>query len=399
MDIRKRIDEIYDYVVDIRRHLHKHPELSEQEYETSKFISKKLNELGIKHETGVAINGILATITGKIPISCNKKNTVVGIRADIDALPIQEAIETEFKSQNQGVMHACGHDIHTAILIGTARILKEMEDEFSGTIKLFFQPAEETIGGAERMIQYGCMENPKVNAVLAIHVAPYLPTGAVEFCLGKMNAASTEFSISVNGISCHGAHPENGSDSIVAASSIVCALQSITSRNLAPTNPGIVTIGRFNAGIKNNVISGEAKLSGIIRAMDIHTRDKIKSRVKTLAENIASGYDTKAEVNFLDSYPALINNEEVGNILVRIAKENIEEKNVYLMKEPSLGADDFSYFTQMSKGVYFNIGTNSGKEEHFQEIHNEWFNPDETSMKTGILLEILGTLELLSIDI
>lgn len=397
MDIKNRIDEIYDYVVAIRRQLHMHPELSEQEFETANFISKKLNDLGIEHHTEVAKTGIVATITGKLPVCSSKK--AVGIRADIDALPIQEAIGSEFKSLNQGIMHACGHDMHAAILIGTAKILKEMENEFCGTVKLFFQPAEETIGGADRMIKLGYMENPKVSSMLALHVAPYLPSGTVEFCKGKMNAASTEFSISINGTSCHGAHPENGSDSIVAASSIVCALQSITSRNLAPTNPGIVTVGRFNAGTKNNIIAENANLSGIIRALDIPTRDKIKSRVKSLSENIASGFDTKANVNFIDSYPALINDDEVVNLMIRIAKENLGEKNIYYMKEPSLGADDFSYFTQISKGIYFNIGTNSGKEEHLQEIHSEWFNPDDNSMKVGILLEVLGTLKLLEMDI
>lgn len=397
MNIKKRIDEIYEYAVSIRRHIHMNPELSDQEFETAEFISEKLNELGIEHDIKVARTGIVATITGKLPLCNNKISTVVGIRADIDALPIQEAIESEYKSKKQGIMHACGHDMHTAILIGTAKILKEMENEFYGTIKLFFQPAEETIGGANRMIQLGYMQDPKVNTTLALHVAPYLPSGTVEFCKGKMNAASTEFSISVNGTSCHGAHPENGSDSIVVASSIVCALQSITSRNLSPTNPGIVTVGRFNSGTRNNIIAGEANLSGIIRALDIPTRDKIKNRVKVLSESIALGFDAQAKVNFIDSYPALINNEEVVDIMISIAKENLGEKNIYYMKEPSLGADDFSYFTQISKGIYFNIGTNSGKEEHFQEIHNEWYNPDESSIKTGILLEVLGALKILSI--
>ena len=393
--VKQLIAENFDEIVEIRRDFHKHPELSEQEVRTMNKISEYLTAWGIPHQTEIGGHGVVGVIEGKAPASGQRKYEAVGIRADIDALPVTEAVECEFKSVNDGVMHACGHDMHAAMLLGAAKVLKTLENEFSGTVKLFFQPAEETVGGADQMIKDGCMEGPAVGAVLAFHVAPYLPTGTIEFCRGKMNAATCDLNLTVEGVACHGAHPEGGIDSIVVASQIVTALQSIISRNLSPTNPGIITVGKFIAGTAENVVAGSAQLTGTIRALDPDTMKTLKTRITTTAEGIAAGFGAKAHLSLIDGYPALINSDEVCAEMEALALEHLGRDMMYYMPEPSLGADDFAFFTQMCDGVYMNVGTNSGKEEHPQSLHNEWYNPDEEAMKNGILMEVLGSLKLL----
>ena len=394
--VKQLIAEHYDEIVEIRRDFHMHPELSEQEERTMNKISEYLTAWGIPNETNIGGHGVVGIIEGKAPRAEGYKYEAVGIRADIDALPIQESADVPFRSVNDGVMHACGHDMHAAMLLGAAKVLKTLENEFAGTVKLFFQPAEETVGGADQMIKDGCMEGPAVGAVLAFHVAPYLPTGTIEFCRGKMNAATCDLNIEVEGVSCHGAHPEGGIDAIVVGSQIVTALQSIISRNLSPTNAGIITVGQFHAGVKDNVVAGSAKLTGTIRALDPVTMNTLKTRVTATAEGICAGYGAKAHVTLVDGYPALINGDEIGAEMEALAEEHIGRENIVFMAEPSLGADDFAFFTQMCDGVYMNVGTNSGKEEHPQNIHNEWYNPDEEAMKNGMLMEVLGALKLLA---
>jgi amidohydrolase len=394
MDIKKQIDGIFDETVAVRRDFHLNPELSEKESKTAQKVSEYLTRWGIKHETGIAGNGVVAMIEGKSPVLKNQTFKVIGIRADIDALPIQEAVRIPFCSQNPGVMHACGHDIHTAVLLGSAKILKQREKELNGTVKFFFQPAEETIGGARRMIEAGCMENPKVDVVMGLHVAPNIPVGTVGFRRGKMNASSSEFNISVQGITCHGAYPNNGVDTVLVAAHIVCALQSIVSRNVSPTNPAVVTVGQFHGGNKNNIISKEVVMSGIIRCLDLETREFLKEKVRLVVENTAEAFGAKAEVKIHDSYPVLINDDEIETIFEKLATQYFSEKNILLLNEPSLGADDFSYFAQVAKSIYFNIGTLAKGETVAQKLHSEYFNPDEQSIKAGILMEVAGVLEL-----
>ena len=396
LKVKQLVEDCFDEIVEIRRDIHMHPELSEQEERTMGKISEYLTAWGIPHQTNIGGHGVVGIIEGKAPRAEGYKYEAVGIRADIDALPIQESADVPFRSVNDGVMHACGHDMHAAMLLGAAKVLKTLENEFAGTVKLFFQPAEETVGGADQMIKDGCMEGPAVGAVLAFHVAPYLPTGTIEFCRGKMNAATCDLNIEVEGVSCHGAHPEGGIDAIVVGSQIVTALQSIISRNLSPTNAGIITVGQFHAGVKDNVVAGSAKLTGTIRALDPVTMNTLKTRVTTTAEGICAGYGAKAHVTLVDGYPALINGDEIGAEMEALAEEYIGRENIVFMAEPSLGADDFAFFTQMCDGVYMNVGTNSGKEEHPQNIHNEWYNPDEEAMKNGMLMEVLGALKLLA---
>lgn len=395
MNIKDRIDEIFEEIVEVRRAIHANPELSEKEIETSKFISEFLKNHGIEHETGVAGNGIIGMIKGKGKVIKDQKFLTVGIRADIDALPIEEVAEVPFRSKNKGIMHACGHDIHTAVLLGTAKILKEMEDELPGNIKLFFEPAEETIGGAEKMIEEGCLKNPEVDAVIGLHITPNIEAGKIQIKRGKMNAASTEFQIKIKGAEAHGAHPEGGIDSIFIASNLVCVLQSIVSRNLSPTNPGIITVGRIEGGSKNNILAKETTLYGIIRAMDNETKSFIEDRVKKLSEDIASGFNGSAEVMFEYGYPALINNDEIGSIIESVGENILSKENIDVLDEPSLGSDDFSYFSQKTKSFYFNIGCLDKNIGASQALHSGLLKPDEECIRTGMLMEIFGALEIL----
>ena len=389
-ELIKRVDEIYDSVVDFRRDLHMHPELSEQESRTASKVQEKLTALGISFDANVAGYGVSALIEGK-----NKKHAV-GLRADMDALPILEKSGADFASKTEGVMHACGHDIHTAILVGVAEILSEIKDSLPGSVRLIFEPSEETIGGAKQMIDAGCLENPKVDSVLGLHVETTVPVGKVEFIPGPMNAASCEFYVTVKGKSCHGAHPSNGVDAIVCGCDMVGSIQTIITRRINPVDPALITIGRFHSGTKNNIIAGEAEFSGIIRTLNLENRELIKSQIKQICEGTAAAYGATCEVVFHDSYPSLENDYTLLEWITESTEEIIGRENITKKDQPSMGADDFSYFCHGSRGFYYNIGTwNKEKECTSYPIHNDQFNPDEECIKTGILTMVAGVLKIL----
>jgi len=388
-EIKSHVDEIFDEVVAFRRDLHMHPELSEEEKETSERIQGKLAELGVEFVSGVAGHGIVGTIYGQ------NKDHAVGIRADIDALPIAEQTDFDFKSQTPGIMHACGHDIHTAILYGTAKILSEMKDELPGSVKLFFQPSEETVGGAKQMIDEGCLQMPKVESVIGLHVESTVPAGSVLFTPGPMNAASCEFYVTVTGKSCHGAHPDAGIDPLIPACSMVSALQSVITRKLDPAETGLITVGQFHSGTKNNVIPGESKFSGIIRTLNLENRDMIKEEIKRICHGIAVAHGASAHVEFHDSYPSLENDDQLYAWMKSAAEEALGEEKIFVQPKPSLGADDFSYFCHESRGLYYMIGTGLTDGRESFPIHSEFFNPDEECIRVGILTEVIGALKIL----
>ena len=392
--VKQKIDEIFPQVVAFRRDLHEHPELSGREERTSRRIAEELEKLGVAYRV-TPEKAVVGTVPGSGPAPAGKY-TGLGIRADFDALPITEESSVAWASQNPGVMHACGHDMHTAMLLGTAMVLKSMPEAFGGNVKLLFQPNEEAEGGAENMIKAGCMEDPAVDAVIAFHIEPGIPSGYIQLCPGKMNAATCDVHITVEGVSCHCAHPDRGVDAILAASQIVTALQAVVARNLAPTQPGVVTIGQFHAGNADNVVAGTAVLSGTLRALDMKTMAQIKTLVKQTAEGIAAGFGAKAIVTLTDGYPSLENDIELGKTMEQLAVELVGKDHIDYMEAPSLGADDFAFFTQYCDGVYMNVGTTPedwrGKP---QALHSEFLCPDEEAMKTGILMEVSAALRLL----
>lgn len=377
MKIERKIEKIYDQIVEIRRHLHMYPELSQQEEATASYICEILEKHQISYESGIGGNGIIACI-GDNTSDC------VGIRADIDALGVTEATDLPYQSKIPGVMHACGHDMHTAILLGAGILLKDEERNLPGCIKLFFQTAEETVGGARDMIDYGGLENPKVSKMLALHVDPSYPSGSIAVKYGAMNAAAEEFDLIVKGKSCHGAHPETGIDAIVIASQIVTALQAISSRFTAPTTPVIVTVGQIHGGRQNNVVCGNVTLSGTIRALDLNVMRQITTLLPQMAQGVAASYGGAAEVRWYgDIYPPLINDDSVTRVLEKRGCEILGEENVYIMKDASMGADDFSYFADAVPSTYFNLGT-AAQDQEFHPLHSEKFAPDEKAMAVGI---------------
>lgn len=389
MNVKKMIEEIYPEILEIRRDFHQYPELSEKETRTQGKICDYLKQWGIPYAT-IADTGVVANLTGT-----GKDGKTVAIRADIDALPIEEINDVPYKSKNLGIMHACGHDIHTAILLGTAKVLKSMEKDLLGNAKFLFQPAEETIGGAKRLIEEGCLENPPVSAVIGLHVSPQIPVGCVELKRGPQSAASNEFTVVVKGKPSHGASPEKGVDALLVACQMVSDLQSIVSRNIGATNSVVVTVGQLNAGTKNNIIAGEATFHGIIRTLNGDTMDFVKKRLKEFVENMAKAHGTVAEVSFVESYPAVINDDGVQDVLEKVARENFTKEQIRFMEFPTMGAEDFSYFCESSKGGFFNIGTGKIDQSDPEPIHSNAFDPDEESIKVGILMEVQAVLELL----
>ncbi len=390
--LKKAANDIYPVAVKIRRHLHSHPELSQNEKNTSEYVCSILDEHGIPYTAGVAGYGVVAQIGD---VSGGRK--CVAIRADMDALPVCEATGLEYASENPGVMHACGHDVHTAILLSTGILLKKLDDEgkLNGAVKLFFQPAEETIGGAAPMIEAGFLKNPDVSAVTALHVDPEYPAGTIVLKYGPMNAATGSFSLTIRGKSCHGAHPDGGIDSIVVSAQVITALQSISSRFMAPTTPVVVTIGAINGGTAGNIIAGEVVMRGTIRALDMDTMANAKNLFTQIAENTAAAYGASAEVDWADdSYPALINDDDVTKAVEDTVDEYLGHEMVRFMPEPSLGADDFAFFTESVKGTYFNLGVTKDGDPVYS-LHNEHFAPAEEAMLNGIIIQAASAIKLL----
>jgi len=389
-NIKEKVDKIYPEIVKIRRQLHENPELSQQEKETSALVCKVLDESGISYQRGIAGYGVVARI--------GHGQKAVGIRADMDALPIHENTGLPYASKVEGVMHACGHDMHTAILLGTAMLLKELEPELDANdsaVKFFFQPAEETIGGAKQLIEAGCMENPKVDKVIALHIDPNYKTGTVVLKYGPMNAATQEFEITVNGKSGHGAHPEVGIDAIVMASNIVTSLQTISSRFNAPPTPVIVNIGKFHAGEAANVVAGTAQLKGTMRALEPDIMEANKNKLTCIVDGICSAYGGSADIYWHDDgYPALVNNDSVCALVEDVARELYGDEAIAIMPEPSLGADDFAYFAMAADSCYFNIGVTPENEDSCP-LHNEHLAPSEDAMKVGIAVEVASVLKML----
>ena len=387
--IRGEVDQIYEDVVALRRHLHMHPELSQQEEQTMAFVSDYLTGLNIPHQTNVGGHGIVAIIGDP------KASFAVAIRADMDALPVLEQTGLPYASQNPGVMHACGHDVHTAILMGTARVLKGMENELPGAVKLFFQPAEEKGGGAKPMIEAGCLQDPPVKRVMGLHVDPAAPVGKVTFFNGPRSASSTTLHITINGRSCHGAQPQTGADAILAGAHVVTALQQVVSRSVAPTCPVVLTIGQFNGGTRHNIVAGKVEMSGTLRTLDLAVRDLVKERIHQVAEDTAVMYGATAEVEIHDGYLPVITDLAATQRMMEVAKEALGAENVILAKEPVMTAEDFCFFLDEVPGTFFDLGTTAPDCAWPQTLHNDRFAPDESCIKTGILLEVLGALAFL----
>jgi amidohydrolase len=362
----------------IRHHLHAHPELSYKEFETSKFVQHKLHELGIPH-TIMAGTGVVGLIEGKDPAS-----RTIALRADIDALPIFEENNVPYRSCNDGVMHACGHDVHTSCLLGAARILQETRQEWSGTVKLLFQPGEErNPGGASIMIREGVLENPRPELIVGMHVNPQLETGKLSFRGGKVMASADEIYITVKGKGGHAAAPHQTTDVILVASHIVVALQQIVSRNNNPFSPSVLSICSFQGGYTTNVIPNEVKLMGTFRAMDEAWRMKAHGLIRKVAESVAAGMGAEIDLHIDVGYPNVYNDEKLHVIAMAKAAQFMGNERVE-ETELRMGAEDFGYYSQKIPGCFFRLGTGNAKKGISSGVHTPTFDIDEDAIEIGM---------------
>lgn len=377
--IQERVEELESEFVKLRRHLHVHPELSFEEENTMNFISEQLNQMDIPHETNVGGFGVVGLIKGK-----NPDLKTIALRADMDALPIQEQNDTDYISQKPGVMHACGHDVHTTNLLGAARILQELKEHFEGTIKLIFQPAEEKIpGGASMMIKEGVMENPHVSTIIGQHVFPEMEVGKVGFKAGTYMASTDEIYITVKGKGGHGALPNTTVDTVLVASHIVVALQQIVSRRANPLMPTVITIGKFMGEGATNIIPNEVKLEGTLRTFDELWRLQAKQLIKDLVEGIGRSMGAEVDLRIKHGYPALENNEDLTHQAIEWAQMYLGEENVELIPL-RMTAEDFAYYTQLVPACFYRLGTSNRSAGISSPLHTPTFDIDESAMKIGV---------------
>lgn len=383
-----KVSEIEDWVIAIRRDFHQYPELGMEEYRTRNRIIEYLAEMDIEYSI-VADTGVVGIIRGRKP------GKTIALRADIDALPIDDKKEVSYKSKIKGKMHACGHDAHTAILLGVARILKDMEEDIKGNIKLLFQPAEETVGGALPMIQEGILENPYVDGVFGLHVDNSLEVGQIGIKYGQMKAASDMIKIIIHGKNSHGAYPQNGTDAISIAGQVIVALQTIVSRNIDPRSSAVVTIGTIKGGYARNIIADKVEMTGIVRTLNEDTRDLVIDRIKTIVEHIPKGMGGYGELIRIESYTALVNDNSMVDIVKNNGENILGIENVYLMPYPSYGVEDFAYFTEERPAAFFHLGSGNEQKGIIHSGHTPYFDIDEECLSKGILLQVANALKFL----
>ena len=382
MELKERIQELASSiaadVIHYRRHIHANPELSFEEYNTCNYVSDLLTQFGIRHDKGIAGTGIVGYIEGKNPAS-----KVIALRADMDALPIEEKNDVPYKSINVGVMHACGHDVHTASLLGTAKILSQLKDSFEGTVKLIFQPGEEKIpGGASLMIKEGALENPAPKYILGQHVMAMIPAGKVGFREGMYMASADEIYITVKGKGGHAAMPDKNIDPILIASHIIVALQQVISRNGDPRVPSVLSFGKIMGMGATNVIPEEVKIEGTFRTLNEEWRADAKLRIKKMAEGIAEAMGGSCEVTILNGYPFLKNAPELTKRMKNAAIDFLGEENV-LDLDLWMAAEDFAYYTQKIDACFYRLGIRNEERGIVSGVHTPTFDIDEKALQTG----------------
>jgi len=380
--MRNRIKELSkkykEEVISNRRHLHANPELSFEEYHTSAFVEKQLRSYGIIDIEKKADTGLVALLKGKNP---DKKT--VALRGDMDALPITETNDVPYKSTNAGVMHACGHDVHTASLLGVARILQEVKDEFEGTVKLIFQPGEELVpGGASLMIKDGALENPRPQSIIGQHVMPLIDVGKVGFRKGMYMASTDELYLTVYGKGGHGAMPENLIDPVLISAHIIVALQQVVSRRASPKIPSVLSFGRVEALGATNIIPNEVKIQGTFRTLDEKWRKEAHQAMTKIAQGIAEGMGGSVDFEVRNGYPFLVNEPELTGRAQQAAidylgQENVEDLDIWM------AAEDFSYYTQEMPGCFYRLGIRNEAKGITAGVHTPNFNIDEDALEVG----------------
>ncbi|MEQ9405337.1 MAG: M20 family metallopeptidase [Cyclobacteriaceae bacterium] len=387
--IKALSEEYFEEIRSIRRHLHANPELSFEEENTATFIEKKLLEFGINNVERVAKTGVSFCLNGR------ESGKTIALRADIDALPIQEANEVSYRSKNEGIMHACGHDVHTSNLLGVAKILNELKNEWTGTIKFIFQPAEEkSPGGASILINEGILENPRPASILGQHVMPLIDAGKVGFRKGKYMASADEVYLTVKGKGGHAAMPENFIDPIAIASQIIVALQQIVSRFANPKMPTVLSFGKIEGGNATNVIPDVVKIEGTFRTFDEVWRAEALDKIKAIATSIAESMGGSCEVTYAAGYPFLVNEEAYTERNIRAAKEYLGDENVEEL-DLWMAAEDFASYSHHVDACFYRLGTRNDEKGIISGVHTPTFDIDESSLKIGMgLMAYLAVNEL-----
>jgi amidohydrolase len=372
-------------LISIRRHLHAHPELSYQEFKTAEYVKTKLTELGIAFEPK-ATTGVLGIISGK-----NPESRVIALRADMDALPIVEENDVPYKSTNNGVMHACGHDVHTSILLGAAKILNELKDEWEGTVKLIFQPGEErNPGGASYMIKEGVLENPRPQGIVGLHVHPGLNTGQLSFRKGRVMASADEIYITIRSKGGHAAAPHLTADTVLIAAHLIASLQQIVSRNKNPLSPSVLSICSIQGGNTTNVIPSEVKLMGTFRAMDEEWRCKAHELIRKNAIGLVESMGAEIDLHIDIGYPTVDNDPVFTEAAWQLANEFMGKAHVE-ETEIRMGAEDFGYYTQVIPGCFYRLGVRNESKGIIHQVHTPKFDIDENAIETGVgMMAFLG---------
>ena len=393
--IQQLIEKYFEKMVEYRRHIHMYPEVGLQEKETAKYIAEQLRAMGLEPQENIGGYGVVAVIEGgKGPGKC------IGLRADTDALPIEEKTGLPFSSKNPGVSHACCHDMHVAMLLGAAHVLLEMKDEFAGCVKLVFQPAEEWVlcGGAIDMIRDGVMENPHVDAMIAQHIDPFNVVGKVGMRCGPTTSSTDRLFLTIKGRSCHGSNPQNGIDGVLAASHIVTTLQSIVARNVDPTESVVVTFGTIHGGERYDILAKEVKLEGTYRTHSNEWREKVPQYVEKIAKGVCEAMGADYEFEQKSGYPPLFNDPDMFALVRDAAAAEIGMENIVFPPRPGMGGEDFAFFAQMVPGMYYNTGCRNPEipVEETIPLHNNACNPNEKAMLTGVDVMVASAISFLN---
>lgn len=384
--IRDITDRIEPGLIEIRRDIHAHPELAFEERRTAGVVARELTRLDIPHQTGVARTGVVGLVQGGRP------GPVLAIRADMDALPIEERTGLPYASTVPGKMHACGHDLHTATLLGVAAVLKELAPQLAGTVKLIFQPAEEAIGGMNEMLAAGVLDNPKIDMALSLHNAPQVSVGRFGFCRGPALAAADRFDIAVHGKSGHAAHPHAAVDPVVAAASLVLQLQTVVSREVRPMHPVVVTVGAIHGGAAANVIPDTVTLAGTVRTLHDEARDIAEGAIKRLCAGASESMRVRCELEYRRGVPSLVNDDRVIDPTVEAVREQFGE--VIDEGEPTMGAEDFALMSRLVPSFQLRVGSGApGREDR---LHNSGYQPDERCIGLGVQALARAALQILS---
>ena len=379
--MKKDYLQFHQWLSETRRDFHMHPEISHQEKRTTQRIAEILKELGCEVQLFDDMTGAVGMIRGA------QNGPTIGLRADIDALPIQELNDIPYKSQNPGAMHACGHDAHTTIMLGVARniMTSGLESKLKGNVKFFFQPAEERIAGAKAMIERGVLENPRVDRVIAGHMAPDLPVGTVGIFRGLGYASADMFELNITGKGTHGARPEDGNDPIVAGAHFVTIIQSIVARNIKPTDAAVVTVGKFTSGDVSNVIPETAHLEGSIRALSAEVRQQLIERLHEIAAGLGKTFNVDGQLIIHEGVPPLENDSEVAEFLYAVSKDVLGEKNVSY-RPPAMGSEDFAYFTEERPSAIMRLGCANSQKGLQRSLHSPYFDIDEQVLEVGVAI-------------